>query len=261
MTTAPFDPTGGNTGLTGYITSSTPTPMVGPIAVGTKRPNTGVAKKTASEADLIKQYGAMSTERRKALAAKLKAAGFRVPITGSYNEKVRTAFVDANAALTNEINLLSTSDPSRLAQVPYNLDMYLDNLAAPTTGGGTGGAANLPSRSIYQYSPEQLGSKIDEVAQSLLGRTITDMDKQAKWYKDLNKTLNDMVMQGTVTTTKQVKNKKTGKLETVTVQKPEVTAEGLQQTISGALAEADPISLERKKNLEFANWAFKKMGG
>lgn len=127
--------------------------------------------------------------------------------------------------------------------------------------GGQKKAANIPSRSIYQSSPEQLAAKIDEVAQNLLGRTITDVDKSANWYQSLNKSLNEMVMQGTVTTTKKVKNPKTGKVENVTIQKPEVTAESIQQTITGALEEADPMSLERRKNLDFANWAFKKMGG
>lgn len=127
--------------------------------------------------------------------------------------------------------------------------------------GGQKKAANVPARSIYQSSPEQLAAKIDDVAQNLLGRTITDADKSADWYKSLNKSLNQMVMQGTVTTTKRVKNPKTGKVESVTIQKPEVTAEGIQQTITGALEQADPASLERKQNLDFANWAFKKMGG
>jgi len=127
--------------------------------------------------------------------------------------------------------------------------------------GGQKKTANLPSRSIYQYSPEQLGAKIDEVANSLLGRAITDVDKSAEWYQDLNNALNKMAMQGTVTTTKQVKNPKTGKMENVTIQKPEVTTEAITQTITSALKEADPAALDRKKNLDFANWAFKKMGG
>lgn len=138
-------------------------------------------------------------------------------------------------------------------------EQYLVWLAAAK--GATSNAPALPSRSVYQYTPEQLGSKIEEVAQNLLGRSITDADKQAKWYKDLNKTLNNMVAQGTVTTTKKVKNKKTGVMEQVTIQKPEVSSEGIQQTITTALTAADPASLERKENLEFANWAFNKMGG
>lgn len=128
-------------------------------------------------------------------------------------------------------------------------------------GGQKKAGPALPSRSIYQYSPEQLASKIDETAQNLLGRAITDADKTASWYQDLNKALNKMVMQGTVTTTQKVKNPKTGKMENVTIQKPEVTAESLGQTITSALSAADPAALDRKKNLDFANWAFKKMGG
>ena len=128
--------------------------------------------------------------------------------------------------------------------------------------GGKKKEAPVPSRSIYQYAPEQLAAKIDEVANSLLGRAITDEDKAQSWYQDLNDTLNKMVMQGTVTEpTKKVKNPKTGKMETVSIQRPEVTTEGLTQTITSALKEADPASVERKKNLDFANWAFKKMGG
>jgi hypothetical protein len=127
-------------------------------------------------------------------------------------------------------------------------------------GGQKKGAENLPSRSVYQYSPEQIGAKIDETAQSLLGRAITNADKSASWYKDLNKALNDMVMQGTVTTSKKVKNPKTGKMENVTIQKPEVTAEALQQKIAGALEAADPASLERKKNLDFEKWFLSMKG-
>lgn len=128
-------------------------------------------------------------------------------------------------------------------------------------GGQKKAEPTLPSRSIYQYAPEQLASKIDETAQSLLGRAITDADKTASWYQDLNSALNKMVMQGTVTTTQKVKNPKTGKMENVTIQKPEVTSEAIGQTITSALETADPAALERKKNLDFANWAFKKMGG
>jgi len=117
------------------------------------------------------------------------------------------------------------------------------------------------SRSVYQYSPEQIDADINEVAQKILGRQIVDTDKQADWYKDLTKGLNKMISGGTTTTTKLVKNKKTGKLEQVTTQTPEFTTEKAAGTIEAALVEADPISLERKKNLDFANWAFGKMGG
>ena len=121
-------------------------------------------------------------------------------------------------------------------------------------------APNYPSRSIYQYTPEQLGAKIDEVAQNILGRTITATDKTAGWYQALNKTLNDMVQQGTVTTTKLVKNPKTGQMENVTIQKPEVSTEGLTQKITGALESADPESLARKQRIDFTKWLYGQMG-
>ena len=117
------------------------------------------------------------------------------------------------------------------------------------------------SRSVYQYSPEQIDADINEVAQKVLGRTIVDADKSADWYQDLTKGLNKMISKGTVTTTNFVKNKKTGKLEQVTVQTPKFTKEKAAETIESAVTAADPISLERKQNLDFANWAFEKMGG
>jgi hypothetical protein len=117
------------------------------------------------------------------------------------------------------------------------------------------------SRSIYQYSPEQIDAKADEITRDIGGFAVTDEVKAQPWYKDLTKAINEMVMRGTVTTTKQVKNPKTGKIENVTIQKPEVTTEAITEKIKTAVMAADPISVERKQNLEFADWAMKKMGG
>jgi hypothetical protein len=117
------------------------------------------------------------------------------------------------------------------------------------------------SRSIYQYSPEQIDADINEVAQKILGRQIVDADKSADWYQDLTNGLNKMISKGTTTTTKLVKNKKTGKLEQVTTQTPEFTKEKAVETIESAVKAGDPVSVARKQNLDFANWAFEKMGG
>lgn len=191
----------------------------------------------------------MSAKDRLAVSKLLKAAGYLRYETSKYNKDLGDAYREA----ANDWAVES----ARTGRTDLTLRSFLQENVRPDTTG----EPNLPSRSIYQYTPEQLGSKIEETAQSLLGRTITEEDKAAKWYKNLNKALNEMVSQGTVTTTKKVKNPKTGKLERVTIQKPEVTAEGISQKITSALEAADPASLERKKNLEFANWAFKKMGG
>lgn len=117
------------------------------------------------------------------------------------------------------------------------------------------------TRQVYNVTPEQVDSDINDVAQKVLGRTITDADKQSEWYTDLVKGITKMAGRGTTTEVKTVKNKKTGKLERRVIQTPEVTKEAITERITSAVEAADPAALERKQNLEFANWAFNKMGG
>ena len=170
---AGFDPnaTGGNTA--GLITSSTPSPMVGPVAVGAKRPNTNANFQTMTQAQLFAKYGKMTPAERKSWATKLKAAGFNVPITGAYNEKVRTAFLDASAALSDEINNINTNDPSRLSQVSYDLSTYLDNISQG--GSGTGGPTTY--KQTYITSPTAAAKTLDSIAADLLGRQLTTAEK------------------------------------------------------------------------------------
>lgn len=127
--------------------------------------------------------------------------------------------------------------------------------------GGTKKAAPDLTRQIYNVTPEQIDADINDVAQKVLGRTITDTDKQADWYNDLVKGITKMAGRGTTTEVKTVRNKKTGKLEKQVIQTPEVTKEAITERITGAVEAADPASLERKQSLDFANWAFQKMGG
>lgn len=181
----------------------------------------------------------------------LKSAGYLRNTTSKYNKAIGDAYTRAAMDWATE--------SARTGRPDLTLKGFLQENMMPTTGGAKP-KADL-TRSIYQYSPEQLGAKIDEVAQSLLGRTITDADKQADWYSDLNNALNKMVQKGTVSTTKQVRNPKTGKLELVSIQKPEVTTEAITQKITGALESADPESLERKKRIDFTSWLFGQMGG
>lgn len=174
MTTAGFNPnpTGSNT--TGLITSSTPAPMVGPVLDEKKRPTTTATFRTSSKQELFAQYRNMSPQERKNLAAKLKAAGFRVPVTGAYNEKVRSAFYDANAALNDEIKLLSESDPARLAQVPYDLNSYLSNIA----GSGTGtGKTPTTYESTTITNKTSAAKTLDAIAANLLGRQLSPEEK------------------------------------------------------------------------------------
>lgn len=192
-----FNPNAGNTPGAGLITSSTPKPMAGPVLDEGKRPKSSYSATTSTQADLIKRYGRMSDADRKVLASKLKAAGFRVPITGSYNNKVRDAFLDASSALSDEINLLVQNDPARLSQVSYDLDSYLDNIASG--GAGTGGP------SVYQQttisSPSTVAAALDKIAADLLGRQLSANEK-AKYTSMLQAEQKKPSSMSTTTTTR-----------------------------------------------------------
>lgn len=137
---------------------------------------------------------------------------------------------------------------------------YVRSLAV---GGDAKSKAPKPdlSRSVYQYTPEQIDADINEVAQKVLGREIIDADREAEWYKDLTAGLNKMISKGTISETKLVRNKKTGKLEQITTQIPKFTKEKKTAAITEAVSEADPEALERKQRIDFAGWMIGKMGG
>lgn len=117
------------------------------------------------------------------------------------------------------------------------------------------------SRSVYQYAPEQIASDIDKAAQTILGRTINEEDKNADWYADLTKAITKMAAKGTVTTVKDVRNPKTGKLERITTQAPEFTTEKAKEKIQTTLREAAPEDVARKERVDFTKWLFTQMGG
>ena len=71
-------------------------------------------------------------------------------------------------------------------------------------------AAKLPTRQTYQYTPDTREKWIEDVSKTLRGQGITEEDKKTDWYKNLRKSIVNMINQGTLSTTKQVKNPKTG---------------------------------------------------
>lgn len=129
----------------------------------------------------------------------------------------------------------------------------------------TGGQKKAPkpdlTRSVYEYAPEQIAADIDKVAQSVLGRTINDEDKTADWYTDLTKAISKMASKGTVSTVKDVRNPKTGKLERIATQSPKFTTEKAKEKITSTLREVSPVDVERKERVDFTKWLFTQMGG
>lgn len=126
-------------------------------------------------------------------------------------------------------------------------------------GGQKKGPA-LPTRQVYQVTEDDIAADINEIALKRLGREIQDVDKDADWYQDLVKGINKLYSKGIVTTTKEVKNAKTGKMEKVVTQTPGFSKEQISERITGAVEAADPESLARKERLDFTKWIFGRGG-
>ena len=184
----------GGTGLgAGLITSSTPVPapaagQFGPLKGGYTAGAASYGRTQATEAQLTAQYGAMAEPLKKALAQQLKSAGFKVPVTGKYSIKVRDAFLSASQALSEEINILSTQDPARLATTKYDLTSFLKNLATTEQVGG--GADKTPTtvQAITEYRPETLADLINKVSMDLTGEAASSK-LIAKYTKDIQRAL------------------------------------------------------------------------
>jgi hypothetical protein len=117
------------------------------------------------------------------------------------------------------------------------------------------------TRSVYQYAPEQIDADANEIAQKRLGRTINEEDRASDWYKNLITAISNMAAQGTVSTTKDIRNPKTGKLERVVTQTPKFTKEKATAAIESAVVAADPESLARKERVDFTKWFMSRTGG
>lgn len=145
MANGDFDPNAGIGGA-GLITSSTPSftyqtgkPQQAPSFSATK----------ASEAELSTAYNRMAPALRRAISQQLKDAGYKVPVTGDYSATVRDEFLQANRDLSDEIQVLSTNNPERLASVSYDLTTYLRDRATDITRAKDTGPSVQKSASVY----------------------------------------------------------------------------------------------------------------
>lgn len=126
--------------------------------------------------------------------------------------------------------------------------------------GGKKKAPALPTRQVYQVAEEEIAADIDEIMLKKAGRTIQDSDKQMDWYKDLVKGISKLYSEGVVTTVKEVKNPKTGKMEKLVTQTPGFSKEEVTQKIETTLGKAAPEDVARKERVDFTKWLFSQMG-
>jgi hypothetical protein len=192
----------------------------------------------------------MNPKERLAISKLLVGARYLKKPTSKYNKTFADALIKASQDFAVEA--------TRTGRPDLTIRNFLtENYQEPT---GTG-ASNLPSRSIYQYTEADKVAMLNEVSQTLRGQDITPEDQSAKWYKDLKKSLDNMISTGTLSTTKKVKNPKTGQLEVQTVQTPGFSKEQIAATAEKAIRKASPEEVARKERVDFTGWLFNTLGG
>jgi hypothetical protein len=191
----------------------------------------------------------MSDADRLALSKLLKAAGYIKTASSKYNKKLGEAFAIAaqDAAVES-------------AKTGRDLTIKAFLLENPATTSGTGGPS-LPSRNIYKYTEADRVKIIDDVSQTLRGQGVTEEDKQAKWYKDLRNSIDNMIDTGTLSTTQKVYNPKTKKTEVQTVATPGFSQEKAAAAAETAIRKATPEDVSRQERVGFTDWMFKTLGG
>lgn len=200
------------------------------------------ADQTVSIQDAKRMY-LTDAELRKSWENKLRSFG------QSVNEIQARALWDLSVAGASD--WYSTSNGQQKITPQQYLEWYV---------GGKKGAGNIPSRQIYAPTADMVDADINDIAVKKLGRDLQAEDRTADWYQDLVKGINKLYNKGTVTTVEQVKNPKTGKLETVTKQTPKFSKEQIEKVTEEKLIAADPESAERKKRLDGIKWLY-SMGG
>ena len=190
-----------------------------------------------------------SPQDRLAISKLLKAAGYKVTPSSKYNKRLGDVYIQVNQELAVE--------KARSGRPELTLRDFLVENRQPASGTTPG----LPSRNIYQYTEADKIQMLNEVSQTLRGQDITPEDQSAKWYKDLKKSLDNMISTGTLSTTKKVANPKTGKLEIQTVQTPGFSKEQIAATAEKAIRKATPEEVARKERVDFTGWLFNTLGG
>lgn len=122
------------------------------------------------------------------------------------------------------------------------------------TKSGTG--TTIPTRQIYQYSDDDIRTIVDESYMNSVGRKATPEEFAAR----LASVRTDLSV-GTLTTTKKIKNPKTGALENVVTQEAGPTKTSIQTGLETEIKAAAPEEVDIKQRGEFASWLSQNAAG
>lgn len=110
----------------------------------------------------------MSEPQRLALATKLKAAGYKVPVTGVYNQSLIDAYTQAIA----ENQVRSTNFQQEIGFEAF-IDSKTKEVAALGAAGGAGGGGAADTPYVIIANPTQAAAYVNAVIKSTLGRDAT----------------------------------------------------------------------------------------
>lgn len=165
---------------------------------------------------------------------------------------VKASSADIKRVLADDPILIGFTDQAKNSKELETLLMadYLPGLDT------TAKEPTLPSRQIYQYRDEDIDTIVNDAYEAAVMRKPTPAELEAQRASARKK-----LEMGTVSTTTKVKNKKTGKLENVTVQTPGASKTEVQTGIEKTLEQMNPDETDRKNRIEFSSWLSKNAAG
>lgn len=112
------------------------------------------------------------------------------------------------------------------------------------------------TRQVVKYDEAVLKEVAQSIALNKIGKSLTDEELQGAI--DL---ANSMISKGTVTRSRQVRNKKTGQLEQITETTPGFSQERFGVELGKQLEQESPQLVERRKAFEFVDEMSKILSG
>jgi hypothetical protein len=180
-----------------------------------------------------------------AFVAKLRKTGM-VSKTGKVTPDVAASY------WAQAVNTAATYYAASNGVNKITVDNVLNLFAKPPTVD----AATDPTRQIYKYTDENVKAMINETYQKTYTRDATPEE-----LASLMSPTKAKLETGTLTTTKKVKNPKTGVVENVVTQTPGASTTDVQAGLEAQLKQLHPEEADLTARLGFASWLSKNVQG
>ena len=179
---------------------------------------------------------------------------------GQIGNLLKKAGVSVRAS-TAQIKTILLTDPvySSIASKTNSFPTLYQALLAdynPALDGGKKEKEYLPTRSLTDVTDEQIGKIIDSASIATIGRVLPKKQRDAEIAK--NRKLAD---QGTFTTSKKIKDPKTGKDVVVTKSNTPFTAEKATLSLNESLKTTNPKQYQLNQSLGFNDEVKKILAG